>query len=89
MVWGKEVLTIRDDFVMIRQEFWDQDNILVKEMNTQKVVFMGGRNIAKSLRMNKLETPDEWTEMTVNEIEFDADLKGSLFSLSNLRNPRQ
>ncbi len=41
------------------------------------------------LRMNKIETPDEWTEMTVNEIEFDADLGESLFSLSNLRNPRQ
>ena len=89
VVWGKEVLTIRDDFVMIRQEFWDQDNILVKEMNTLEVVFMGGRTIAKSLRMNKIETPDEWTQMTVNEIEFDADLSESLFSLSNLRNPRQ
>ena len=89
VVWGKEVLTIRDDFVMVRQEFWDQDDILVKEMNTLEVVFMGGRSIAKSLRMNKPETPEDWTEMTVNEIEFDADLGKSLFSLSNLRNPRQ
>ena len=89
VVWGKEVLTVRDDFVMIRQEFWDQDNILVKEMNTLEVVFMSGRTIAKSLRMNKIETPGEWTQMTVNEIEFDADLSESLFSLSNLRNPPQ
>ncbi|MCP4390727.1 MAG: outer membrane lipoprotein-sorting protein, partial [Gammaproteobacteria bacterium] len=25
VVWGKEIVVIRDDFVMLRQEFWDQD----------------------------------------------------------------
>lgn len=89
VVWGKEVVVVRDDFVMIRQEFWDQDNILIKEMNTLEVVVMGGRSIGKRLRMNKIETPDEWTEMSVDEIEFDIELTDSLFSLSNLRNPRQ
>ena len=89
IVWGKEVAVIRDDYVMMRQEFWDQDNILVKEMNTLEVVVMGGRSIAKRLRMNKIETPGEWTEMSVSEIDFDIDLSDNLFSLSNLRNPRQ
>ncbi len=89
VVWGKEVVVIRDDYVMMRQEFWDQDNILVKEMNTLEVVVMGGRSIAKRLRMNKIETPNEWTEMSVSEIDFDIDLNDNLFSLSNLRNPRQ
>ncbi len=89
VVWGKEVVVIRDDFVMIRQQFWDQDNSLVKEMNTLEVVVMGGRSIAKRLRMNKLETPHEWTEMSVSEIDFDIELSDRLFSLSNLRNPRQ
>lgn len=89
VVWGKEVVVIRDDYVMMRQQFWDQDNILVKEMNTLEVVVMGGRSIAKHLRMNNIETPDQWTEMSVSEIDFDIDLSDSLFSLSNLRNPRQ
>ena len=30
MVWGKEVVVIRDDYLMLRQEFWDQDGVLVK-----------------------------------------------------------
>ena len=89
VVWGKEVFTIRDDFVMIRQQFWDQDNILVKEMNALEVVFMGGRTIASRMRMNKIESPDEWTEMRVDTVDFDIDLADSLFTLSNLRNPRQ
>ncbi len=89
VVWGKEVVVIRDDFVMIRQEFWDQNGILVKHMNTLEVVSMGGRSIAKRMRMSKVKTPDEWTEMSVDEIEFDIALTDSLFTLSNLRNPRQ
>jgi len=89
VVWGKEILVIRDDFVMLRQEFWDQDDILVKEMNTTAIEFMDGRNIASALRMQKLETPDEWTEMTVDAIDFDIEMNSNQFTLSNLRNPRQ
>jgi outer membrane lipoprotein-sorting protein len=89
VVWGKEVLVIRDDFVMMRQEFWDQDDVLVKEMNALEVAMMDGRNIATRMRMNKVEAPDEWTDMSVNSVDFDVDLSPSLFTLSNLRNPRQ
>jgi hypothetical protein len=89
VVWGKEILVIRDDFVMLRQEFWDQDNILVKEMNATAIEVMDGRSIASAMRMQKLETPDEWTEMVVKDIDFDIEMNSNQFTLSNLRNPRQ
>ena len=88
VVWGKEVVTVRDDFVLIRQEFWDQDGVLTREMNAFDVKQMGGRTVASRLRMNDTETPDEYTEMTVNAIDFDVELADSVFTLSNLRNPR-
>ena len=89
VVWGKEVFVIRDDFVMLRQEFWDQDNILVKEMNATEIAVMDGRTVASRVRMHKLESPDEWTEMIVDAVDFDVDLTSNVFTLSNLRNPRQ
>jgi len=89
VVWGKEVLVVRDDYVLMEQQFWDQDGILVKSMKTLDVQMMGGRAVAKVMRMGKLEAPDEWTEITANSIEFDLDLPDNLFTLSNLRNPRQ
>ena len=89
VVWGKEVIVIRDDFVMMRQEFWDQDGELVKEMNSLEVAPMDGREIATRMRMNKIDAPDEWTDMTVNSVDFDIELSASIFTLSNLRNPRQ
>jgi len=89
VVWGKEVLAVRDDYVLVSQEFWDQDDILVKSMETGEIVEMSGRPVAKTMRMSEVDTPDEWTEMVVNDIEFDIDLPANIFTLSNLRNPRQ
>jgi outer membrane lipoprotein-sorting protein len=89
VVWGKEVLTVRDDYVLVEQQFWDQDDVLVKSMKTLEVVEMGGRAVARVMRMGKVDTPDEWTQLTANSIEFDLELPDKLFTLSNLRNPRQ
>jgi len=88
-VWGKETLKIRGDFVLLEEQYWDQDGILVKMMKAHDIAEMGGRSVARVLRMGKLETPDEWTEMTVNTIEFDIELPAGIFTLSSLRNPRQ
>jgi len=89
IVWGKEVLKIRDDFVMLEEQYWDQDGALVKVMRTSDIAEMGGRTVARVMRMGKLESPDEWTEMSVSAIEFDLELPPGIFTLSNLRNPRQ
>jgi outer membrane lipoprotein-sorting protein len=89
VVWGKEVLTVRDDYVLMEQQFWDQDGALVKSMKTLEVVEMGGRAVARVMRMGKVDAPGEWTQLTANSIEFDLELPGNLFTLSNLRNPRQ
>ena len=88
-VWGKEVLKIRDDYVLLEEQFWDQDGQLIKVMQATDIAEMGGRAVARVLRMGKLDTPDEWTEMKVSEIEFDLALPNGVFTLSNLRNPRQ
>jgi outer membrane lipoprotein-sorting protein len=89
VVWGKEVLVIRDDYVLLEEQYWDQDGILVKVLKTTEIREMSGRSVASTMRMAKVETPAEWTEMTVNDIEFDADLPPNTFTLSNLRNPRR
>ncbi|MDH3218701.1 MAG: outer membrane lipoprotein-sorting protein [Gammaproteobacteria bacterium] len=88
VVWGKEIVVIRDDYVMLRQEFWDQDDILVKVMKTTEIAIMDERSIATRMRMQKVDTPGEWTEMIVDDIDFDVELGANLFTLSSLRNPR-
>lgn len=89
VVWGKEVLKVRDDYLLIAHEFYDQDMKLVKKLVTFSIGEMGGRSIALHQRMEKTEKPDEWTEILVQSAEFDIEIPSSMFTLSNLRNPRQ
>jgi outer membrane lipoprotein-sorting protein len=89
IVWGKEVIVIRDDYVLMEEQFWDQDGVLVKTLKTLEVAVMDGRPVARVMRMGKVDTPEEWTQLTAERIEFDLELPDSLFTLSNLRNPRQ
>lgn len=88
VVWGREVLRIRDDHVVLEHAFYDQDGKLVKKLESLDIGEMGGRTIAKRQRMMKPDKPGEWTEISVNAVEYEIDLKDSLFTLSNLRNPR-
>ena len=89
VVWGKEVFSIRDDFVMLEQQFWDQDGELVKTFKASEIKEMGGRMVATVMRMQEVDKPDQYTEMRVIDNQFDIDLPSNIFTLSNLRNPRQ
>jgi outer membrane lipoprotein-sorting protein len=88
VVWGKEVMKIRDDHVLIEHRFYDQDMQLLKTLLTLEIAEMGGRTVASRQRMSKTEAPDEWTEISVDSVEFDIEISDNMFTLSNLRNPR-
>lgn len=88
VVWGKEILKVRDDNVLLGQDFYDQDGALVKSLASLQIGEMGGRSIAVLQRMGKVAAPEEWTEVRVDSVEFDVELGASVFTLSNLRNPR-
>jgi len=88
IVWGKEVLRIRDDFIMLEEKFYDQDMKLVKHMTTTKIGPLDGREFPLVMRMVNIEKNEHWTEIINNSAKFDLELPRYLFTLSNLRNPR-
>ncbi len=88
VVWGKEVLVVRSDNVLIEHRFYDQDGELVKALRTLEIGEMGGRTVAVRQRMEKVDAPESWTEIIVDAVEFDVELSANMFTLSNLRNPR-
>ena len=88
VVWGREELLIREDHVVLEHRFYDQDGELVKALKTLAIEEMGGRTIASRQRMAKADAPEEWTEIAVNSVEYEIDIRDSVFTLSNLRNPR-
>ncbi len=68
IVWGKEILKIRDDNVIVDHSFYDQDGELVKVLVSLEIGDMDGRVIAIRQRMNKADEPDEWTEIVVDSM---------------------
>ena len=88
IVWGREVLRIREDHVVLEHSFYDQDGELVKSLRSLEIGVMGGRTVALRQRMSKADAPEEWTEIQIASVEYEIDIRDSLFTLSNLRNPR-
>jgi hypothetical protein len=74
---------------MLEQQFWDQDDLLVKTLRTLEIREMDGREVAAVIRMSREGVEEEWTEVRTAAIEFDVELAANLFTLSNLRNPRE
>jgi len=89
VVWGKEVLRIRDDDVLVSQEYYDQEGVLVKTLRSLEIGEMGGRPLAIRQRMAKADTDDEWTEFRIDDVEFDVEISDNVFTRSNLQNPRE
>jgi outer membrane lipoprotein-sorting protein len=89
VVWGHEVITIRDDWLILEHAFYDQQNVLVKQLVTSDIRPMGGKLVAARERMQKLDKPDEWTDVVTREVRFNIPIAASTFTLSNLQNPRE
>lgn len=89
VVWGKEIVRIREDWLILTHEFFDQQGVLVKKLVTSDIRPMGGKLVAARERMQRLDKPDEWTDVVTREVRFGIEVPASTFTLTNLRNPRE
>jgi outer membrane lipoprotein-sorting protein len=89
VVWGRQTLQIREDGILLEEIFYDEDLEPVKIMTSHQIEMIGGRLFPKLWKMRKMETEDAYTELIYRELTFEETLPESLFSLSNLRNPRR
>jgi outer membrane lipoprotein-sorting protein len=84
VVWGKEILQIREDLVIMRHEFYDQDKKLVKVLEAKEIASMGGKLFPKVMRMTKVEEDNNWTEIFHDYVEFKKEFSDSFFSVGSL-----
>ncbi|UCF94790.1 MAG: outer membrane lipoprotein-sorting protein [Desulfobacterales bacterium] len=87
VVWGMQKLKIRDDLILLSQEFYDEDLQLVKAMTTLDIQMLGGKMFPKVWQMQKAEEEDRYTRLTYQSLAFESDLPDRLFTLANLRRP--
>jgi hypothetical protein len=85
VVWGMQRLKIREDHILLLQEFYDEEKRLVKAMSSSNLQMMGGKLFPKVWRMQKSGEGGEFTTVTYREIRFDADIPDRLFTESALK----
>jgi outer membrane lipoprotein-sorting protein len=87
VVWGMQVLHIRDDHVILSQEFFDEDLKPVKRMTGEQIQMMGGRMFPKVWRMQESDKQDQYTLLRYHRLQFLDHLPDDYFSLNRLKNP--
>jgi outer membrane lipoprotein-sorting protein len=88
VVWGKEVAQIREDFVLLETVFYDQAMQPVKRMETRQIDQIAQRPFPTLMRIQRLNQPEQWTEIHTTAIWINLELPDYLFTLANLQRPR-
>ncbi|MEA2061098.1 MAG: outer membrane lipoprotein-sorting protein [Thermodesulfobacteriota bacterium] len=85
VVWGKLEFDVREDGILLRQGFYDEDKELVKEMITHDIKMIGHTLFPGVWKMSKKDTPDEYTQIEYFELRFEKSLPDRLFTKAGLK----
>ena len=89
VVWGKIITWIsKESYLQLKEDFYDEEGILVKSMIGSKVQEMGGRTIPTHWEMTPLDKPNQKTVMEYLAIEFNPQIETSFFSEQNMKRVR-
>jgi len=87
VVWGMQRLRIREDRVLLSEEFYDEEMKLVKTMTGSQIELLGGKLYPRVWVMKQADVEDEYTRLEYRDLEFKDDLPETLFTFSALKNP--
>jgi outer membrane lipoprotein-sorting protein len=89
VVWGMQILKIRDDYVLLSQSFFDEDLQPVKRMTADDIQMLGGRVLPKVWKMQEEGADDQYTLLRYHKLEFEDDLPDRLFTVQELKTLRR
>jgi len=89
VIWGMQMLTIREDGILLEQSFYDEDMEVVKKMTTDQIQDMGGKLFPAQWTMRSMDSfsPHDYTLLKYLQLEFDVPLRKNLFTLNALKKP--
>jgi outer membrane lipoprotein-sorting protein len=89
VVWGRLVYTIRDDYVPLKLEYFDERGTPIRTLTYSDIRAMSGnRTIPTHWEMQPLNKPGKRTIITIKSITYDKPMDDSLFSLRTLNSKR-
>ncbi|CCK78893.1 outer membrane lipoprotein-sorting protein [Desulfobacula toluolica] len=87
VIWGMIKLKIREDFILLSEEFFDEDLQTVKIMTAWDIQKSDDKLFPMKWKMQKSDATDEYTLLVYEKIEFNKKLSNRIFTRTNLKNP--
>lgn len=85
VVWGKLFYWVRkSDFLPARVEYYDEEGELIRTMIFSDFKRMGGRKIPSRWVMRNERKPGHFTEIVIEQVEFDIRIPDRIFSFREL-----
>lgn len=86
VVWGKIYIWIdKIDYMQLRTEFYDEDNMMVSYMRAYDIKTLGGKILPASLEMVPVDKKGQKTIMTYNSLQFDIKIDEEYFTPQKMR----
>lgn len=87
VIWGMIRLKIREDHILLAEEFFDEDQKPVKIMTAWDIQMTGDKLFPMKWKMRRSTAADEYTLLSYETIEFKKSLSNRIFTRTNLKNP--
>jgi outer membrane lipoprotein-sorting protein len=85
VVWGKVLMWIdKKDFLMLRVEYYDEDNKLINTMNCSDIKMLGGKLLPARMEMIPADKEGNKTVLIYNSLVFDTPIEESFFTTQNM-----
>ncbi len=85
VVWGKIIYYAREsDYLPVREEYYNEHNVLKKEMICRDFKKMHDRIIPTLYIMTTISKKDQYTQMLIKNIRFNIPISDRIFSKQNL-----
>jgi len=90
IVWGKVKNWIsKEDYLQLKIEFYDEDDFLVNTMAMTEIKDLGGKTFPTKMMIIPEEDPENKTLIEYIDMEFDAPLEESFFTVNSMKRIRE
>jgi hypothetical protein len=86
VVWGKIIIWVdKKDFMQMKTEFYDEDNVLVNVMTGKDVGMIGDRLLPKTMEFIPVDKPGNKTIMIYEKLDFNYKTDESYYTTQNMK----
>jgi outer membrane lipoprotein-sorting protein len=86
VIWGMLELTIREDNVLLKEVFFDEELLPVKVLTAWDIQMTGNKLFPMRWKMQKSDATDEYTSLVYEKLVFKDGLEPGIFTRANLKN---